>query len=218
MKSPSLQAPKIGSIAMQPWEILALQSQRKTQFRVPLAKQPDSAWSIPPARLYEGYLNRWGCSRDKESIRCPYSVGQELFVAEKWADTNGENGPMISYFAGGDRFLVDESYPVDYSLYPDCQFAMWCGDLRRGEPDHFWRRAAQMPAWASRFRLTLESIKVQRVSEISEADAIAEGALSKFTLKTPGFLELFYDRYGDKLGIDWSSSFVWACTFRMEGK
>ena len=117
-------------------------------------------------------VGRWGL---ESVIDCPWQVGDRIFVQEEWADTNGESGPMISYKAGGDRFLVEDSYPVDYSRYPGGHFTMWCGDLRRGAPDHEWCPAKEMPAWAARTWLEIMEIRAQRIQDISDVDAIAEG-------------------------------------------
>ncbi len=111
-------------------------------------------------------------------IKCPYGqVGDRLWVRETWADTSGENGPMISYRAKGgcDRFLVNESYPVDYSLYPKCNFTMWCTDLRSGAKGHNWRPSIFMPRWASRITLEIIEISVERVQDMDNDNAISEG-------------------------------------------
>lgn len=92
---------------------------------------------------------------------CPWKNGDRLWVRETWADTNGESGPMISYRAGGDRFLINDSYPVDYSRYPGCNFTMWAGDLRRGEHGHSWRPSVHMPRWASRIILSVVNIWIE---------------------------------------------------------
>jgi hypothetical protein len=108
--------------------------------------------------------------------RCPYGApGDRLWVRETWADTNGENGPMISYRAGGDRFLIEDSYPVDYARYPGGRFTMWCGDLRRGEPGHAWRPSIHMPRWASRITLEVTEVRAERLQDISHEGAEAEG-------------------------------------------
>lgn len=38
-----------------------------------------------------------------------------------------------------------------------------------------WRSSIHMPRWACRLRLLVKSVRVERVQEITEADAIAEG-------------------------------------------
>ena len=127
----------------------------------------------PFHRIYEWKGGRFA--------HAPYQVGDVLWVRETWADTNGECGPMVSYRAGGDKFLMDDpdllctDGSIDYGKLGKCQFTMWCGDLRRGEPEHSWRSSLFMPRWASRINLVVTSVKVERLQDISEEDCIAEG-------------------------------------------
>ena len=150
---------------------------------------------------------------------CPYGqVGDRLWVRETWADTNGENGPMISYRAGGDRFLIEESYPVDYSLYPKCQFTMWCGDLRRGADGHKWRPSIFMPRWASRITLEITEIKVERVQDITDTGALAEG-VDQTNTSIPGYAKTrfqnLWDSINKKRGFGWDlNPWVWVVKFR----
>jgi len=87
---------------------------------------------------------------------------------------NTDSGPAFTYRAdNGLHFCQDDAFPVEYDRYPGMTFAMWCGDLWRGEPGHTWRRAQHMPAWASRITLEVESVRVCRIWEISEDEAEA---------------------------------------------
>jgi hypothetical protein len=72
----------------------------------------------------------------------------------------------------GDRLYVREaSCVIDYR----CRYR---ADEERFEPKDFglrWRPSIHMPRWASRLTLTVTDVRVQRLREISEADAVAEG-------------------------------------------
>lgn len=163
--------------------VRAILDGRKTQTRRIVKQQPEVT-SATDAAWRDASSDLWRNARQYARDCSPFgNPGDVLWVRETWADTNGENGPMISYRAGGDRFLVDESYPVDYSLYPNCQFSMWCGDLRRGSEGHAWRSPIHMPKWASRIRLKVKSVRVERLQDITEEDAVAEGIERPETLK-----------------------------------
>jgi hypothetical protein len=116
---------------------------------------------------------------------------------------------MILYKAGGgDRFLTYESYPVDYSKYPNCTFTMWCGDLRRGEPGHSWRSPIHMPRWASRITLKITDIRPECLPDIAHEDAIAEGSSG-----IDEYREL-WDSLNSKRGYGWEANpWVWVIEF-----
>lgn len=159
-------------------------------------------------------------------VKCPYGVpGDRLWVRETWADTNGESGPMISYQAGGDRFLVDDSFPVDYSRYPGCQFTMWCGDLRRGAPGHSWRPSIHMPRWASRITLEVTGVRVERLQDIVPYDAIKEGfgpyaneaTIDCDTINPCDAFRDCWDSLYAKRGFGWNANpYVWVIEFRRD--
>jgi hypothetical protein len=85
--------------------------------------------------------------------RCPYGVpGDRLWVRETW---------------GGDD-CSGYAYRADH---PD--WARFQGDGE--QPDSAWRPSIHMPRRASRLLLEVTSVRAERLHDISEEDAIAEG-------------------------------------------
>lgn len=97
----------------------------------------------------------------------PYGhPGDRLWVRETWADLNADfsnMGPQYVYRADGQ----DYGAPVT------------------------WRPSIHMPRTACRLLLNITDLRVQRLHDISEEDAIAEG-VSSFM---PGPLQTFYRNY-----------------------
>lgn len=113
-------------------------------------------------------------------VKCPYGQpGDRLWVRETWCPANSDDGPVVLYKADtGRRYLVDESYPVDYDKFPAGKGAWtaWAGDVESGS-DKAYRPSIFMPRWASRITLKVTNVRVQRLQDISEEDAKAEGVV-----------------------------------------
>jgi hypothetical protein len=98
---------------------------------------------------------------------CPYgTIGDRLWVRETWAEL-----ALYSLDAEG----VQE-YRTVYRADGEADGLALVGDR--------WRPSIHMPRWASRITLEITGVRVERVADISEADAVAEG--------TPGYTEYDY--------------------------
>lgn len=92
-------------------------------------------------------------------VKLPYAPGDRLWVREAWrSEARFDHLPPQDVPRGA---LV--SFEADYSSEPN--------DGCRGR----YRHGRFMPRWASRIKLTVTSVRVERLQDISEADAIAEG-------------------------------------------
>jgi hypothetical protein len=94
---------------------------------------------------------RVATERDREAGRCPIAApGDRLWVRETWA-------PMTS-------------------ANPPCATEYWYRASTRGDAGRFkWKPAIHMPREASRILLAVNSIRVERLKALTEADAVAEG-------------------------------------------
>lgn len=147
--------------------IQALLGERKDQTRRILYPQPfidkNGNFCAPDRK---GKIWIWGqnaygkphvgnYTRDK--VR--YNVGDRLWVREAWrTEARFDDRPPIDI-----PFWALVSYEADYDYEPN--------DGCRGR----YRHARFMPRWASRLTLIVTDVRVERVQDISEDDARAEG-------------------------------------------
>lgn len=102
------------------------------------------------------------CAMDWPIDSCPYGqVGDRLWVRETWA-------VMHPYDKLSPREIPDTA--VIWYKDTDVDEPTGCGD-DMGK----WRPSIFMPRWVSRIILEIVSIKVERLQDITEADAKNEG-------------------------------------------
>lgn len=85
-----------------------------------------------------------------------YAPGDRLYVREHWRAPlhHDEDAPRCIDSLSGVWFEADGDAPKVFGRF---------------------RQGMHMPRWASRLTLTVTEVRVQRLQEISEADAVAEG-------------------------------------------
>ena len=105
-------------------------------------------------------------------VSCPYgAVGDRLWVKETWKADQIWDGHRPLDIPEGEAVL----YTADKHATRIVPFG-W----GRGRPSIFMRR------WMSRLTLELTSVRVERLNDISEEDAIAEGIDAEVTPRAPG--------------------------------
>lgn len=135
---------------------------------------------------------------------CPYGQpGDRLWVRETW------QGPLI------DEELEEEFHQSpDYFKKPEfCAYrATDTLDAINADGEALgWRPSIHMPRWASRILLEVTSVRVERLQDISEADAEAEGPPKHFNSWRDNFCALWQKINGDG---SWDANpWVWAIEF-----
>ena len=103
----------------------------------------------------------------RELIKCPYGqVGDRLWVRETftWV-TLGEKDPWK------DRAIADGTF----RRMPNGEPVKMCYKADGYEIGSRWYPSIHMPRWASRITLEITKVRAERVQEITEVDAKAEG-------------------------------------------
>lgn len=150
--------------------VRALLAGRKTQTRR-VVRHPHvaeiEAWHFNGVSWRFGVYGEGGGAADLGGMRCPYGVeGDRLWVRETWAKA-GEAGDAVEYRADNH-------------------------DPRAAR----WRPSIHMPRWASRLTLAVTGVRVERLQDISESDAIAEGIEEHRGVKAAGVSSAWRD-YGN---------------------
>ncbi len=139
---------------------------------------------------------RWGfiahgataqeCADDLASCGvCPYGQrGKRLWVRETWGVIShdfDEHGNMIDWTPDRPATPIREmpfgrGYYSGHVIYRADGEATWAGDDDGGGDDRSaWRPSIHMPRIASRILLEITDVRVERLGEISDEQALAEG-------------------------------------------
>jgi len=120
----------------------------------------DHVWSM------RGSSGVWGdYTHERFLSMCPYGKpGDRLWVRETWCavDDTDLNGERWVDYRATPRYSAE--HPAGWENAPDSPEALK------------WRPSIHMPRWASRITLEITDVRVERLQDISEEDAIAEGA------------------------------------------
>ena len=143
--------------------------------------------------------------------RCPLGVpGDRLWVRETWHSCPHCHD-IVAYRAGGWMTTVDGEIDTE-DVRP----------LPRKCSAHGWKPSIHMPRRFSRITLEIVAVRVERVQEITEQDAVAEGAafmpaadLRDERLTVPQLVfSHVWDSLYSKRGLGWDANpWVWVIEF-----
>ena len=198
--------------------VRAILGGRKTQTRRIVKPQPEltknSGFSWNGA-LYGAGSDDRETNRNFAHIKCPHGKpGDRIWVRETWAEA-GAGAPDLKLY----RANYPAHVPTHYENVPPAE------DVR-------WTPSIHMPRWASRILLEITDVRVERLNDISEEDARAEGIIDGGCLNcgepepcgcanpepdaTDAFAYLWQSIYGQE---NWNANpWVWVIEFkRIEG-
>lgn len=165
----------------------------------------DGTWQL-------GVYGEGGVAACMDLVRCPYGVpGDRLWVREMWCLA----APDGDYHLNGEpqawRPRRDDGRWAYYAATDD--------DVVNVDDDNRspWKPSIHMPRWASRLTLTVTSVRVELLQDISEADAVAEGVTPLQMDQgdsRPRFMGLWDNINGER--APWSSNpWVWVLNFEV---
>jgi len=232
--------------------VRAILDRRKTQTRRPIKPQPEIVDNEP--RYEKDTWALWSSTipkyRNGLIVKSPFGVpGDYLYVREHWGYLGETVAPSkqdwhkdIVYHADGAKRKIQ--YPSAQAMFkhgpeqrltfpPDMDdlYVEQQQEVYRGLLKAWWKRqkskpSIHMPKWASRITLEVERMWVERVQEISEEDALAEGCglasdhdgLYSIMMNQPhrqGFRETWDTLYA-KQDLGWDvNPWIYACEFKV---
>ena len=202
--------------------VRAILDGRKTQTRRVMAVQPesnqfgllritDSTKRSDIGKYHWAESNATGTHQRSALFSCPFGqVGDRLWVREAY------QGPLFNF----DQM---ETYLEDTSKFERPEFCEYRADGGK-TPEYYdaddnlrfgWKPSIHMPRWASRITLEITGVSVERLQDICEEDAIAEGGTKHFNI------DWFGPLWASIYGVDsWNANpWVWVIAFhRVEVK
>lgn len=180
--------------------VQAILQGRKTMTRRVVKPQPTSIIDARKSPNVAFALSAEFEVNGSRTIICPYGqIGDRLWVRETFMD-----GP--NYHNGMEKYVYKASASNQFiEEWPKC-----------------WTPSIHMPRTASRILLEITNVRVERVQDITEDDAIREGAeMALFEAVNPdfstnsyknGFMKIWTSIYGNE---SWNTNpWVWVVEFK----
>lgn len=220
--------------------IKAILNGTKTQTRRVIIPQPVCKCDNPN---WQGKLIDWVGWRHEGKIgwSC-YTCGSGLYAYDEWSS----HGIICPYGQAGDRLWIRETFKPYAYIASNRDTIQYKDGTERDVhcPEDFipsinWKPSIHMPRWASRFNLTASNVRIERIQDITEEDARAEGIIP-FIIGLPPIqttvyatnypnpicsdtaknaFKLLWDSINAKRGYSWNiNPWVWVVTFHQYSK
>lgn len=186
--------------------VRAIMDGRKTMTRRVVKPQPEMVFdgeSLSDGNAYGGWepkLPPWS--------KWPYQLGDTLWVRETWQGAVDGDEPLYGIIYRASWNANEPAFKRD-----DRAEKYFTGVSK-------WRPSIHMPRWASRITLEVTGVRVERLQDITEHDAIGEGVISSDYDKTYRYaFSVLWDSINAKRGYGWAANpWVWVIEFRNMGR
>ncbi|CAI8704707.1 hypothetical protein [Kosakonia quasisacchari] len=208
--------------------VRAILDGRKTQTRRIMKVQPesnqfgllrisDSTKRNDIGKYHWAESNATGTHARSKLFSCPFGyVGDRIWVRETFSCIGNEDGhPVDAHGNLCSRKNAQRIYRAS-AIHKPKNYGLWTSQ------DGFdfegpWTPSIHMPRWASRITLEITGVRVERLNEISEEDASAEGISGSVARDVvAAYASLWQSIYGEE---SWQANpWVWVIEFkRIEG-
>ena len=102
-----------------------------------------------------------------------YQAGEQLWVRETWRAVDKSCAGLSNYWSADQKNHRPDLKPSELIQAECCILYRASIDLHSSP--HRWKPSIFMPRWASRITLNITGIRLEKLHDISEADAINEG-------------------------------------------
>lgn len=171
------------------------------------------------------YVNGGGSGEawSDAAIRCPYGeVGDRLWVKEAWrvpASLDVFSGSDIAEkcMAAGYRSpWAPIRFEADGALNSAKDWREFGSTPGEATPGRY-RNARFMPRWASRITLEVAAVRVERLQNVDQQQAMAEGIDGEALFRAQGYAPLAFERLWESINGagSWATNpWVWVVEFR----
>ena len=181
--------------------VRAILEGRKTVTRRVVKPQPEGAPIPIPDEKY--WLGCFAGDDKCRAIKSSYLPGDTLYVRETWCDPSETGWPIL--------------YKADMPMHWDAEDTETGIAVDLKTADYKWRPSIHMPREAARIFLRVTGVQVERLQEITEEQAIAEGFEAfEHEPATVGFVETWNStiKKADRALYGWAANpWVWVVAF-----